>query len=835
MPEKQPVRNLVDVVNLTPIRNLSLKTRLILSMTLVTGLAALAIGLIINDRAQQIRSVLLNELGTTVEQEAQQGLQDQATIEAGKANETLENVVNAVIIESKYLSQTLSQEKLFGAGEYWDARQKLTSLPAGQFDNPNTDVGSVVVPAQTGLNDATVAELNTLVHLDFLAPGILKNAPDIVSTYYVGANGITLYYPNINLARIIGNADATTEIFYQVAAPANNPKRQPVWTAPYQDTVLTDLVITSSMPVYDPNDKFRGVISASVQLSKLAEQARAIKVGTTGYAFLIDQAGHILFMPEQAYLDLGVPRESVPAGEPLKNTILGQGSEAFQAITNQMVQGHTGKAAIKIHEIEYFAAYAPLTTTGYSLGIIVPSAEMTTIFRKTQAEIETQSRQTINLGLVLFGGVLLLTTIFSWGLGQLLINPFTELTKVAQQIAAGDLARRAKIRSNDEAGILGNAFNIMADEVSLLVQNLEENVTERTAELRGKTAELELLSNRQKRRAEGLQAVAEVSRAITSIQSVNDLLPKITRVVSDQFNFYHVGVFLIDSEKRFAKLSATNSEGGRRMLERGHQLKIGEVGLVGNVAATGKPKIAAETGADAVFFNNPDLPETRSEIALPLIIANEVLGVLDVQSNQPNAFTNEDIELLTVLADQISVAIRNARQFQQTRKALADAETIYRQYVRKEWRSLTEDRQKLGYEYTASGLKPLETLTQTSDSTPADEIEKQPDQLSIPVKLRGQVIGMLKIQSNREKNLQKDEIDIAQAVADRVSLAIENARLLESSQDQAARERTIGEITSRIGASVNLRNVLQTAVEELGRVLPGSDVVIQLESSRKKE
>jgi GAF domain-containing protein len=113
--------------------------------------------------------------------------------------------------------------------------------------------------------------------------------------------------------------------------------------------------------------------------------------------------------------------------------------------------------------------------------------------------------------------------------------------------------------------------------------------------------------------------------------------------------------------------------------------------------------------------------------------------------------------------------------------------------------------------------------------------EESERRMAIPIKLRGQVIGVMHLQSASTRSWEKDVVDISQAIADRVSLAIENARLLESSQNQAARERTVGEISSKIGASVNLRNVLKTAVEELGRILPGSDVVIQLDSGKKKE
>jgi GAF domain-containing protein len=372
--------------------------------------------------------------------------------------------------------------------------------------------------------------------------------------------------------------------------------------------------------------------------------------------------------------------------------------------------------------------------------------------------------------------------------------------------------------------------------------NLEARVDERTAELGERTLELEKISMHMKKRAEKLQAVAQVSRAITSIQNLNELLPQVTQVIGEQFGFYHVGIFSIDPAKEFAVLSASNSLGGQKMLERGHKLKIGEVGIVGNVAAMGKPRIALDTGADVTFFDNPDLPDTRSEMALPLKVGQDIIGVLDVQSEQPGAFTDEDIELLTIAADQVSIAIQNARRFEQTQQATAEAEALSRQYLVQEWRTVTEEGNISGYWFSGQGIKklaaPVRTplIVQAANSGRLSlKTEEEQTNLAIPIKLRGEVIGVMHLKSNNKRALGQDTVDISQAVADRVAIAIENARLLESSQAQASRERTIGEITSKIGASINLRNVLQTAVEELGRILPGSDVVIQLESGKNQE
>ena len=178
---------------------------------------------------------------------------------------------------------------------------------------------------------------------------------------------------------------------------------------------------------------------------------------------------------------------------------------------------------------------------------------------------------------------------------------------------------------------------------------LEQRVEERTAGLTQKT--------------EQLRATSYIARKTAEVQELAALLDTVARLVTDQFGFYHTGIFLLNETGNQAVLQAASSEGGQRMIERGHSLSVGSQGLVGYVAAQKKPRIALDVGADAIFFNNPDLPMTRSEVALPLVVRNKVLGVLDIQSDKPQAFSADDIDVLQTLADQIAIAIENARLY----------------------------------------------------------------------------------------------------------------------------------------------------------------------------
>ncbi|MCC7118005.1 MAG: GAF domain-containing protein [Anaerolineales bacterium] len=486
----------------------------------------------------------------------------------------------------------------------------------------------------------------------------------------------------------------------------------------------------------------------------------------------------------------------------------------------------------------FFNAYstslqAESVNTGASLSSQPWIALVSEPVSKDALAIQKQTRNTVLISLA----VSLLAIAIAFGASQIIAAPLISLTKVAQKISAGDTNVRSEINTEDEVGDLGKAFNQMADEVSHTLNNLELRVSERTTDL-------EIARQQSEIRATELQAIGEISRLISSEQKFESLLPLITRLVSEKFDYYHTGIFLLDETSQFALLQAASSEGGKRMLARKHTLKVTAAeGIVGYVAQTGNPRIALDVGLDAVYFNNPDLPGTRSEMALPLIVRGKILGVLDVQSNKPGVFTEGDAQTLGILADQIAIAIENARLFEENQRTLNEYQALYRQNVKAGWAAYSLEEDTLGYRQSLSGgmrlTQPVETSEIRETLRGGNILVTQPGKhnedsyMVIPVKLRGQVIGTLRVQApEKNRAWSKDEVNLAEAVSDRLSLALENARLIHESQKQVIKEQTISEVTSKIGASIDLKNVLQTAVEELGRAMPGSEVLIRFDNHK---
>jgi len=391
--------------------------------------------------------------------------------------------------------------------------------------------------------------------------------------------------------------------------------------------------------------------------------------------------------------------------------------------------------------------------------------------------------------------------------------------------------RDAIARANKSEESLLASNQILQD----LNRNLETRVTERTSEL-------EIVNRRNERRARQFEAIAQVARTATTNQVLETLLPRLSELIGSQFDFYHVGIFLLDEQREFAELIAANSEEGKRMLARGHKLGIGQSGIVGYVSATGKPRIALDVEADSAFFNNPDLPNTRSEMALPLRVADEVIGVLDVQSVVPKAFEEEDIEVLSTLADQVSIAIQNSRTYETMQDLLTQAQRTSGSFLEDSWRVLQSQDESVGYRLTENKLKSLTkpiTSAQIRKAIANRQTVMESGEnatLAIPIRLRNEVIGIMNIQvQNAAHDWDPDEVDVAEAVAERLSLALEASLLLKSTQRRAEIERITADISSKLGATTQFDAILRTAAEELSRVLGGSDVLVQVQTDSVQE
>ena len=267
------------------------------------------------------------------------------------------------------------------------------------------------------------------------------------------------------------------------------------------------------------------------------------------------------------------------------------------------------------------------------------------------------------------------------------------------------------------------------------------------------------------------------------------------------------------------------------MLARGHRLRVGEEGIVGYVSGSGRARIALDVDEDVVWVKNPDLPDTRSEMALPLIFGQQIIGVLDVQSEAAAAFGTEDIATLRILADQIAVAIRNAQLFAESQQALQELQRYYDEEVQQGWALRASP--VIGYRYTPADVAPLtRTAASSLGATPvaAAPYVDADNTLCAPLQLvGGQNFGLLRLCRDAAQPWSSHDVAFVARAAQDIAQALEVARLLEESRLRAMREAQVGQIADLFTRALDVDTMLQTAVRELGRLSGVAEVAVHLD------
>ncbi|MGB8983851.1 MAG: GAF domain-containing protein [Anaerolineales bacterium] len=348
--------------------------------------------------------------------------------------------------------------------------------------------------------------------------------------------------------------------------------------------------------------------------------------------------------------------------------------------------------------------------------------------------------------------------------------------------------------------------------------NTSLNYTQR--ELQDRSSALVTANRQLEDRSQKLHAIAEVARVTTAIRDVDHLLPAITSAISEQLGYYHVGLFLLDEEKQYAILRAANTEDGLRLLNRGYRVAVGSISPVGYIAQTGQPRVTHTLDEDLNYLNNLDLPESRSQIVLPLGSGEEIIGVIDIQSREVNTFSVDDLSTLSIMSDQVTIAIKNALLYERSQLALREAGIVSHQTVSQAWDEYQTTLQTRGYRYDGIKSEPLKESKQ---------LGRENDSLSVPVQLRDQTIGRIKLNTvDPTRQWTDDELVMVRATAERVALALESARLLDAAQKRATRESFLSEVTAKLGATFQLDSIVRDTVEELGRTLKNATVSFQL-------
>lgn len=443
----------------------------------------------------------------------------------------------------------------------------------------------------------------------------------------------------------------------------------------------------------------------------------------------------------------------------------------------------------------------------------LPDWNLGVVVELPQADIFAELNELTPFIVLLLAAATFFVALVVWLVTGRSLRPLRALTAFTERIARGEWEHRLAEQRQDEIGRLSRSFNRMTEEISTLYRSLEDRVQQRTRQI---------------------QTASEVARDAVSITDVEQLLDETVHLISARFGYYHAGVFLLDESGENAVLRAASSEGGKRMLARSHSLPVGKTGIVGFVTGTGNPRIALDVGDDAYHFSNPDLPETRSELAIPLRSGEVVIGALDVQSSQPNAFDEDDLLVLQTLGDQLAVAIENARLIETQQEVARRRRRVievynhlaqqidYAQLVRQiaavvraafefpgvvmglvegddvvvrsaSWTvptplPKTGERMGVGQGLLGQAVSTSSMITiqgaDVRDTLPPGEKAVPPrTTLAAPLIARGRVTGVLAISLNHAGPPMDHEREVLELTASQVAVSLENARLFEETQE----------------------------------------------------
>ncbi|HTX89896.1 MAG TPA: GAF domain-containing protein [Anaerolineales bacterium] len=385
-------------------------------------------------------------------------------------------------------------------------------------------------------------------------------------------------------------------------------------------------------------------------------------------------------------------------------------------------------------------------------------------------------------------------------------------------LAVSNINQSLKIARKNESDLRQSNQELRA-----LHTDLEKRVQDRTTDLERRTTEI--------------QTAALIARDASIAKNVDVLLNRTVQLLQLKFGYYHIGIFFIDDNGGYAILKAAGSEAGKLMLANNYKIRVGEHGLIGQVSRTGEPHIALDVGADAAHAPNPLLPYTRSEMVLPLRVESRIIGVLDIQSDKVNAFDQTSISMMQIITDQISIAIGRIRLIQELQQNTTELERVLQENTARTWRSfLRQIRKRAGFRYEGVTVEPLQELPREGfDAMQKNEptvtsVEKNgsvDSTLAVPIKIRGQTLGVLTIQF-KGKDIPAESSVLAGEAANRLALALENARLVQDAQRLANREQQINKISAQIQQSTDLDVVLQNTIRELGDSLGVPKTFIQI-------
>ncbi|HNT74905.1 MAG TPA: cache domain-containing protein [Anaerolineae bacterium] len=644
------------------------------------------------------------------------------------------------------------------------------------------------------LNEQSVQELALLPDIVSMDPArqkpvLLAKAQASPQFYLVHTTDLT----GMNVARNDGEflKDYSDRLWFQGARAGQ------VTTEVLLGRTIGRPAMSIAAPIRDESGIIVGVVSAVSRLDAISAQVSVSKVGKTGVSYVVDRANWVVAHPDPDFL--------------MKDNALVDMSQSAPVV-HLRTKG-PGLVLFTDAQGVRWDAHVEMLDNGWGIVVQQQESELQSL-RRTLGVV---SFVIISVGASLLMGLVLLAI-------RQAIQPINSLMQTAAAVAAGDFNRVTPVESEDEFGAMARSFNDTTSQLRELIGGLEQRVIERTADL--------------KRRSDYLSASAEVARVAASILESERLVRDVVEVIRERFALYYVGLFLVDESNQWAVLKAGTGQAGRAMLAREHKLPITGSSMIGWSIMNAQARIALQAEADAVRRVTAELPETRSEAALPLRARSRVVGALTVQSAQLNAFDEDTITVFQTMADQIAIALENARLLAESQAAVEAIRRASGEASRQGWQQLLQSQAVAGVHGFEGGV----TVGTEGPQGWPDAAQRAAEAgqtvyaaapgnaapLAVPVYVRGNVIGVIDTFKPAGNTWTAEEIALAETLAEQLGIALESARLYQDTQRRAAQERLIGLITAKMRESLDMERVLNTTADEIYQTLGLDRLVIQL-------
>ncbi|HEU0296305.1 MAG TPA: GAF domain-containing protein [Anaerolineales bacterium] len=401
-------------------------------------------------------------------------------------------------------------------------------------------------------------------------------------------------------------------------------------------------------------------------------------------------------------------------------------------------------------------------------------------------EAQASHRNALISGSLALGIGLVIGLLISFLIVASITGRLHELAQFAATVQEGKLDRRLVTVWNDEISLLGTAFNEMTANLQGSFATLEQRVADRTR---------------------NLELAAEVGRAVSQVRALDVMLKDAAELIRSQFDLYYVQVYLSDPSQTNLLLLSGTGRVGEQLVGRSHRLPLNTGSINGRAAMEKKAVVIADTTASATFRPNPLLPDTRSEMAVPLIVGDKVVGVLDLQSEKANALSQELLPAFEALAGQVAIAIQNANLLAEAEEARVEVEKQARRLVRANWADYMDAIHKpeeTGFVFEQNKVMPL---------APTEEAQsaERGNSLAAPIEVTGEAVGNLVVEMEGESSIARSD-ELVDTIARQVAQHIEGLRLLES----AERYRFEAEEASRRLSRDGWKTFVENTEESLG-------------------